>query len=215
MLSWFLITWVVSNGFEGLSIKMGFPFGNYHYTTAGPRVLDVPIIIMVAYFGLSYMSWCVAQVVTTHFSKKLIGLYKFIIPGTTALVMTMWDLVTDPQASTIGGTWIWENGGAYYGVPISNFFGWFFVIFVFMQIFALFMANKNTDISQNNITLKKSYWLQPVLIYLIMGLGVVLEGFTHTSNVKIYSSMAMVSCFTMVYTAFISILNIKHSKELV
>ncbi len=214
MLSWFVITWIVSNGFEGLSIKMGFPFGNYHYTAAGPRFLEVPLLIMVAYFGLAYMSWCVAQVVTTHFSKKFVGLYKFIIPFITALVMTMWDLATDPQASTIGGTWIWENGGAYYGVPISNFFGWAFVIYIFMQIFTLFMSNKNIDISPDNITSKKSYWLQPVLLYLTLGLGVVLEGFTHAENVEIYSSMAMVSFFTMVFTAMISILNIVHSTEL-
>ena len=214
MLIWFVITWIVSNGFEGLSIKMGFPFGNYHYTSPGPRFLDVPLIIMVAYFGLAYMSWCVAQVVTTHFSKKFVGAYKFLIPFMTAFVMSMWDLVTDPQASTIGGSWIWEKGGAYYGVPISNFFGWLFVIFIFMQIFTLFMSNKNTDISPDNITSKKSYWLQPVLLYLTLGLGVVLEGFTHVENVEIYSSMAMVSLFTIVFTAIISILNIKNSTEL-
>jgi putative membrane protein len=214
MLIWFAITWVVSNGFEALSIKTGFPFGNYHYTSAGPRFLDVPLLIMIAYFGLAYMSWCVAQVVTTHFSKKFVGGYKFLIPFMTAFLMSMWDLVTDPQASTIGGTWIWEKGGAYYGVPISNFFGWLFVVFIFMQIFTLFMSNKNTDISPDNITSKKSYWLQPVLLYLTLGLGVVLEGFTHTKNVEIYSSMAMVAFFTMIFVAIISMLNIKHSKEL-
>jgi len=214
MLIWFAITWGVSNCLEGLSIKMGFPFGHYHYTMAGPRILNVPMLIMIAYFGLAYMSSCVAQAVTTHYGKKFAGLSKFIIPFMTAFVMTMWDLATDPPASTIGKSWIWENGGAYYGVPISNFFGWFFVIFIFMQIFTLFMSNKNTDISPNNITSQKSYWLQPVLIYLILGLGIILEGFTHTSNVDIYSSMAMISFFTMVFTALISILNIQNAKEL-
>lgn len=214
MCIWFIITWIVSNGFEGLSIKTGFPFGHYYYTMPGPRILDVPLMIMVIYFGLSYTSWTVAQAVTGYFSKKITGIYKLIIPVTTALVMSMWDLVTDPQASTIASSWVWRNGGNYYGVPVSNFAGWVLVVYVFMQIFTLFIANKNLDISKDNITSKKTYWLEAVIIYLFMGLGVLLEGFTHTDHIAIYTSMAMVSVFTMVFTAGISLLNIKNSKEL-
>jgi putative membrane protein len=39
--------------------------------------------------------------------------------------MTAWDLVVDPILS--GPTvraWVWEGGGAYYGVPLRNFLGW-------------------------------------------------------------------------------------------
>jgi len=211
---WFIITWIVSNGLEGLSIKTGFPFGHYYYTASSPEILGVPIMIMIIYFGLSYTSWTVAQAVTGHFSKKITGMYKLIIPLTTALVMTMWDLATDPQASTIGSAWIWTNSGAYFGVPISNFAGWVLVVYIFMQIFTLFIANKNLDISKDNITSKKTYWLEAIIVYLVMGLGIFLEGFTYTDHVDIYTSMAMVSVFTMVFTAGIALLNVKNSKEL-
>jgi uncharacterized membrane protein len=214
MCIWFIITWIVSNGLEGLSIKTGFPFGHYHYTATDLKLLGVPLMIMVIYFGLSYTSWTVAQAVTGHFSKKIAGVYKFIIPLTTSLVMTMWDLATDPQASTINSIWVWENGGDYFGVPVSNFAGWVLVVYIFMQIFTLFIANRNLDISKDHITSKKSYWLEAVIVYLFMGLGVFLEGFTHTEHAVIYTSMAMVSVFTMVFTAAIALLNVKNLKEL-
>lgn len=103
---WFVITWFVSNGFEALSIKTGFPFRHYYYyyyyyTMPGPRLLDVPFIIMVMCFGLGYISWTVAQIVTRNFGRKIVGIYKFILPMTTAMIMTMFDLTGDPLASTI------------------------------------------------------------------------------------------------------------------
>lgn len=212
---WFIITWIVSNAFEGLSIMTGFPFGHYYYAAAmGPRILNVPIFIMIAYFAICYTSWTVSHVVIGHFNKKIEGIYKFIIPITTALLMTMWDLVTDPQASTIGSTWIWKNGGDYFGVPISNFVGWVFVVYVFSQIFTLFISTKNLDLSNDSPTSKKMYWLQPCIIYLTMGLGVVIEGFTHVDHTQIYASMGMIAFFTVVFNAGIGLLNIKSSKEL-
>ncbi|WP_175470619.1 carotenoid biosynthesis protein [Pedobacter hartonius] len=210
MIIWFVITWLVSNGFEALSIRTGFPFGHYHYAKMpGPRVLDVPIIIMALYFALSYTSWTVAQMVTGNFGKKIVGVYQIFIPITTAVIMSMFDLVGDPQASTLSSDWVWERGGAYYGVPISNYAGWIFVVYVFMQIFTWFISKKNIDVSKDAVTTSRSYWLEASIVYLSMGLGVVLEGFTRTAHVEVYSSMAMISVFTMVFTAMISISNLK------
>jgi uncharacterized membrane protein len=215
MAIWFVITWIVSNGFEALSIYIGFPFGNYYYNFMTElNILGVPAPIMIIYFGISYTSWTVAQIVLGLFNKKITGIYKFILPFTTAIIMTMWDLVTDPQASTIKSNWIWENGGNYFGVPISNFIGWVFVVYVFMQIFTLFISKKEIDISINFLTSKKSYWIEAAVMYLIMGLGVVIEGFFHIDNAIIYTSMAMISVFTMVFTAGISFNNIINLKDL-
>jgi len=38
--------------------------------------------------------------------------------------MTAWDLSMDPVWAEIYHAWVWRDGEAYYGVPISNFFGW-------------------------------------------------------------------------------------------
>ena len=38
--------------------------------------------------------------------------------------MTQWDFVMDAPASTISKAWIWHDGGADFGVPLTNYFGW-------------------------------------------------------------------------------------------
>ena len=128
--------------------------------------------------------------------------------------MAMWDLVTDPQASTINGTWIWEDGGVYFGVPISNFIGWVFVVYVFLQIYTLYISFREVKSENVSLTSKKSYWIQPCIVYLFMGLGIVIDGIIKTKNIEIYASMGMISFFTMVFIAYIAFLNIKNSKEL-
>src|SRR5215471_10038548 len=42
------------------------------------------------------------------------------LPIVAAFVMTQWDLVIDPPESTISKAWIWHDGGADFGVPLSN-----------------------------------------------------------------------------------------------
>lgn len=214
MFIWFIVTWLISNFFEGLSVKMGFPFGNYHYTAPGPRIFEVPVYIMIAYFGIVYVSWTVTQSLLAQFNEKIKGVMKFILPISTAIVMTMWDLSTDVVSSQLVKTWIWEDGGGFFGVPISNFVGWVFVVYCFMQVFTVFIANKNYDVSKENITSNKIYWLQASIVYLIMGLGLVLEGFMQKTNTDIYQSMAMISVFTVVFVSLISINNIIKNKEL-
>ena len=50
--------------------------------------------------------------------------------------MTAWDLVMDPMM-VAGGHWVWEVEGAYFGVPLQNFWGWWLTTFV---TFILFLA---------------------------------------------------------------------------
>jgi hypothetical protein len=48
-LIFFVITFIVSNFYENLSILTGFPFGHYHYTDAlGPKLFLVPLLIAPA-----------------------------------------------------------------------------------------------------------------------------------------------------------------------
>ena len=51
-----------------------------------------------------------------------------------ALWMTAIDLVIDPLAANQLGYWRWSGEGAYYGIPASNFAGWFVVSFLLFCI---------------------------------------------------------------------------------
>lgn len=53
-----VVTIIISNILENLSILTGFPFGHYYYTDAlGPKVALVPIFITPSYVAFGYLAW--------------------------------------------------------------------------------------------------------------------------------------------------------------
>jgi putative membrane protein len=52
--------------------------------------------------------------------------------------MMAWDLSMDAIWSTLDRAWIWRNGGMFFGVPLSNFVGWYFTAFLFYLAFAIY-----------------------------------------------------------------------------
>lgn len=199
----FAITWIVSLFFEALSIRTGFPFGHYYYDKLiGPRILDVPLVIMLGYFGMAYFSWILSHVLLGQYSQKLTGGMIFLIPLIGTFIMVFWDLCMDPLSSTIGSLWVWKNGGSYFGVPLQNYFGWFFVVFIFFQIFALYISKY--DEKQPEIFLSRSFWLEAASLYGIQGLSQVASPFTISSHSDIYGPMALVAFFTMMFVTLLS-----------
>ena len=53
----------------------------------------------------------------------------------TALVMTAWDLTTDPVMAGTVGAWVWVDGGPYFGIPMENFLGWVVVVAVICLVY--------------------------------------------------------------------------------
>jgi uncharacterized membrane protein len=151
----------VSNAFENLSIMTGFPFGWYHYSDAiGPKLFLVPLLIGPAYFGMGYLSWTLARAILGDTDTRLAGLPWFATPAIASFIMVSWDLTIDPMMSTINGSWVWHNGGSYFGVPVSNFLGWYLTVYVFFQCFAFYARRRfptPTKIS--------GYWATPLFAY--------------------------------------------------
>jgi uncharacterized membrane protein len=217
MLVFFLLTWLVSNFFEALSIHTGFPFGHYYYSAAmiGPRIFQVPLIIMPAYFGMGYAAWILAHVLLGQYSKKLSGSQKFFVPLIATFIMVIWDLCIDPTASTIAGLWVWPEGGSYFGVPLQNYLGWFLVVYIFLQIFALYIAKYDSyDPNKSVIFASQSFWLEAVAIYSIQGLLQLMNPFTQTEHAEIYGPTALVTVFTMMLIALLSFILIKNTVAL-
>jgi putative membrane protein len=92
-----------------------------------------------------------------------------VLPLIAAFIMVAWDVSMDPIWSTVEHAWIWLNGGAYYGVPMINFFGWYLTIYVIYQLFALYLRNSATMPD-----LPSSYWRLAVLFYAISAAGNIL-----------------------------------------
>ncbi len=151
--------------FEGLGLRTGFPFGHYRFTDLmGPKLFDLPVLLVLAYLGMGYLSWVLALVIGGHegpFSGKKIVL----LPLVASFVMTAWDLSMDPIWADVDHAWVWRDGGAYFGVPISNFLGWLLTAYVFYQLFALYLAKKQVAPART------SQWHLAILFYAISAMG--------------------------------------------
>jgi putative membrane protein len=109
----FVIAFIVSWGYESLSIKTGFPFGHYHYTDRlGPKLGDVPLLIMPAYFAICYVSWHLAHVVLDKFDPVTDRLQTWAVPVLAGLIMVMWDMSMDPATLAYPSRTLWAGSCA-------------------------------------------------------------------------------------------------------
>lgn len=220
----FFIVQIIGNIMENLSISTGFPAGHYHYAqSAGMLFLfQVPIITGLMYFAYGYLAWVIANILLDKIDSRISSwLYTLILPLTASFVMVMWDVVMDPINSTIGHNWIWENGGGFNGVPLTNFLGWFLTTYLFYQIFALYLHKRADRIRSQE---GKSFWVMPVLLYLITGMsyvliyifaynGAVADATGHIWDVKgIYETAAIMGLFTMAFPSFLALVKLLQSK---
>ena len=214
MLAFVVICLVVSNILENTSILTGFPFGHYHYTDGlGAKLFLVPLLIGPAYFSTGYLAWAVSNVLIGEIRRGSTAFTTFAVPFIASFLMVMWDLCLDPTASTIRHIWIWEQGGGYFGVPLTNYLGWFFTVYVFLQLFALFVRSRRAG-EQEKRTWPRPYHAQAVLMYGVIGLTFVLNYVVGAGNTpvtdaagvtwhtgSIIESAAIVSIYTMLFVA--------------
>src|SRR5579875_3908381 len=147
------LTYGVALACEWSSVHNGFPFGLYHYipATAGRElwVWGVPFMDSVSFTFLSFASYTVALLVTAPivwqgWDPRLMDTRRLRrsprVWLLAALFMVMGDMVVDPL-SVLGDRWFlgrifwYDPPGPHFGVPISNYVGWFFVAAVSVRIF--------------------------------------------------------------------------------
>ncbi|MEU8079050.1 carotenoid biosynthesis protein [Catellatospora citrea] len=224
-LTFFVVSFVVSNFFENLSIVTGFPFGDYHYT-GSVKLFHVPIEIGPIYLGLGYISWLTASTLLDRADERLnwrerTGRFNtFALPALAAAVMTMFDVSVDSQASTVNQVWIWEDGGGVFGVPYTNYLGWWLVTYIFFQIFALLLARPQTRAEEPGTVVTPGSLLQPVLLYLVTGLASIPTFFTAKSGTTvdavgvtwdltaINETMMTISIFSVITVALLALAKI-------
>jgi uncharacterized membrane protein len=137
----YLISWAA----EFCSIHSGFPFGDYLYIPSTLNqelwVAGVPLMDSLSYVFLAYASYAMALVALTpggwqarSFSLKgeaaMQGSWRPLILG--AVLMVSLDIVIDPLALRgyrwfLGQIYGYPEPGVYFGVPLTNFGGWFLV----------------------------------------------------------------------------------------
>jgi putative membrane protein len=156
----------VGSLFESVGLRTGFPFGHYRFTDLmGPKLFDLPILLTLAYVGMGYLSWVLGLVILEGQNEPLSGWKIVLVPLAASFVMTAWDLSMDPVWADIDHAWVWQDGGSYFGVPVSNFFGWFFTVYIFFQLFALYFSNRVI------LPSRTSHWRLAILFYAASAAG--------------------------------------------
>lgn len=168
----FVTTFLVSLGFESVGVATGLVYGKYHYSEMlGVKVFGlVPLLIPIAWIMMSYPSLVITLRILPR--SKNLPIWRLSVAAIGALVMTAWDLAMDPMMSA-GGHWVWDEGGAYFNIPIQNFWGWWLTIFVTFAIF-LWLA-RVTPSHYPNATCQ--YDRLAILSYVFTGLSSILVDF--------------------------------------
>lgn len=206
---------VVSNALENLSILTGFPFGHYHYTDGlGPKLFLVPLLIGPAYISTGYLAWVIGNVLVGDVRRGTGWFTVFATPFIASFAMVAWDVCLDPTLSTILKFWIWEQGGGYFGVPLTNYLGWFLTVYIIFQLFALFVCFRRAseaEIAQARVP--RGYYAQAATLYAVTGSVYLLQFLTGSNRAvtdatgavwqtaNIYETAAIVSLFTMSFIA--------------
>jgi len=132
--------------FEYSSIHNGFPYGHYYYIPDTKEielwVLGVPFMDSMSFVFLSYASFSMALFAVSPAiraggvylleSRKIRHSLKVRLLG--ALFCVGLDVIIDPVALQgdrwfLGRIYGYAEKGAYFGIPVSNFIGWFIVAF--------------------------------------------------------------------------------------
>ena len=163
---------VIAGGIEVIGVRTGFPFGHYEFLPLmGPEFLRVPILLGIAYAGMAYVSWMVARLIV---GAKVAGLPWGQAIGVSLLasaVMTAWDFAQDPVWSTLLHAWRWRDGGAWFGVPLTNFGGWLLTTFLIYSVFGAYVGRR----SIGGLEPVNQYGRDAVLLYALCAFGNVLQ----------------------------------------
>jgi uncharacterized membrane protein len=218
-LALFAICVVITFAMENLGSLTGFPFGHYHFEVGAnlPHVGVIPVIVGPLWFGMGYFSWSVAGTLLGDGTLQNRKINLIALPMIAALVMTQWDVVMDPPASTISKAWIWHDGGAHFGVPLSNYFGWLLTSWLFYQAFALYLDRRRAvSAAEHGHALR----VVAILMYLASGLtqatpwligqgGEVTDAAGHLWRVSdLRASAAVTMFFTMFFTSVLAALRL-------
>jgi len=112
----YVIAWAA----ETVGLSTDFPFGSYSYTHGlGAQVGGVPVVIPASWLMMLVPAWGVAA--------RLVGTERRLaFVAVSAAAFTACDLFLDPKM-VAWNFWTWHSPAGYFGIPWTNFAGWFAV----------------------------------------------------------------------------------------
>ena len=131
---------------EQMGAARGWFFGDYHYTDMlGPRLGEVPVVIPMMWFALTYAAYVIANLIVsrTPVDRSVrvadIALLSFL----SAMIVTAFDLGADPYFVYKLGAWIMvKKDGWWFGETLEGFAGWMVVSFAILMTFRLWLRGR-------------------------------------------------------------------------
>jgi len=144
----------------------GWFFGAYYYIARPPWMVAGLVPIQTP------LSWCVFLYVCDALTdliippaltqkERSVRFLFFAAPTINGLEAMGLDMILDPVSA--GHSWIWVSPGPFFGIPISNFVGWFLVAFLSTAT-ARAIGSAHDLTSHGSIQIFQS---APVLLYLL------------------------------------------------
>ncbi|HEY5973732.1 MAG TPA: carotenoid biosynthesis protein [Geobacteraceae bacterium] len=147
------VGYLIAFASEWLSINTGFPYGWYYYLDATKNrelwIAGVPFFDSLSYVFLCYCSYTTALLIVSPLkcwrwdlvvleTGKIRRSFAVLLLG--SLLQAFLDIIIDPVALQgrrwfLGQIYGYREDGCHYGVPISNYLGWWLVSG--LMIFAL------------------------------------------------------------------------------
>ena len=211
----FLAVVVISFSGEALGVATGLVFGNYYYPDGplGPLLLGVPPLIQLQYFAMAYASLMVARSIGGVLTTAARGWWLVAVSAMAAFGMTLLDLASDPWHATVLQQWIWRDGGPYFGIPLHNFFGWFFETLAFLLVVQA-LLNSQKALTKISEVKPRGFWLQGVLLYgtfpFTIALTPMVQGSAFSpADVDIAVAMVCVALFAVVPLWLAALMSLK------
>lgn len=181
-LIWLVIGYVIAWISEVASINTGFPYGWYFYNYQNMpgelMVAGVPFWDSLSYPFMIFAGYKTAEFILGIRSGVACSFLKRIAAIICGSVLTMvLDIIIDPLTNVgekwfLGKIYYYPEPGPYFGVPISNFAGWFFVplcvilAFVVIERFAMKDEHLATVPPTTASIWQKLNQFLPILLYL-------------------------------------------------
>jgi uncharacterized membrane protein len=163
----------LSLGSELLGTSTGFPFGHYHYLSGlGYKIAGlVPFTIPLSWFYVGFSGYIIARAGLEDLAIPQVLKYAGAI-GFGSLLLTSWDFVLDPAMSQANVPfWVWEQPGAFFGMPYENFVGWFGTGVVYMTVASLIWRLKPLTLPRTELGLPLAIYLNNFAFAMILSLA--------------------------------------------
>ena len=199
----------ISFCFEWVGESTGMPFGPYYYTDVlGWKIGGkIPALIPFAWYMMFYPSYVIGNLLGEGgpISQRNPSWVRIIwLSLLSAAVLTAWDLTMDPVMSFADGrndpaipdsadvgtpAWVWTQGGAHFGVPFQNYFGWMLTAFTVFVVYR-WLETRLPHAQAHGMCSRVMISL-PVGAYMIMALVNTWLGYPEIEGLRLISPFSM------------------------